>query len=185
MTKHRTKQRNRAAYVRGSAIPIVSPIDPHLPASHSRLSMKPQLPTSPKLLSDPHSELALGRYPSPITEACIPPLLFGISETGSFWPFLPPKCTRPRCALTLPPRLFWSCRRIMHHHTDRLSHQDRKGAARTTYQTFAFTAVPLVSGLLCGAPAPFRSCVVEESSATVSPMVSRPLYQLGPWCWGC
>ena len=156
-----------------------------IPASYARSSMRPQLPTSPKSLSDPRSELALGHYPSPITEACIPTLPLAFQGRAHFGHFYPQNATRPRCKLTLAPRLFWSFRGIIHHHIDRLSHQDRKGAARTNNQPFAFTAVPLVAGLLCGAPAPFRSCVVGESSATVSPMVSRPLYQLGPWCWGC
>ena len=174
-----TKLRNRATYVRGSAIPIRS--DPRsIPASHSRLSMRPQLPTSPKLLSDPHSELALGRYPSPITEACIPTLPLAFQGRAHFGRFYPQNATRPRCELTLAPRLFWSSRCIMHHHTDRLSHQDRKGAARKNYQTFAFTAVPLVGGLLRGAPAPCRSCVVDGSTATVPLTVSRPSHEPGP-----
>ena len=94
--------------------------------------------------------------------------------------FYPQNATRPKCELTLAPRLFWSSRCIMHHHTDRLSHQDRKGAARKNYQTFAFTAVPLVGGLLRGAPAPCRSCVVDGSTATVPLTVSRPSHEPGP-----
>ena len=94
-TKQPTKQQNRDTYVRGSAIPIRS--DPRsIPATHSRPSVSLHSPSIPKSLSYPHSELAYGRHPSPITEACIPPLLFGVSWMGSFWLFLPPKCYTPK-----------------------------------------------------------------------------------------
>ena len=178
-TKQPTKQQNRDTYVRvpqSRSARILDPSQHPIPAHPSAYTL-PQSPNRSHILTPSSPTGAI--HPRSLKHAsrrCFS-AFHGWARFGCFYP---QNATRPKCELTLAPRLFWSSRCIMHHHTDRLSHQDRKGAARKNYQTFAFTAVPLVGGLLRGAPAPCRSCVVDGSTATVPLTVSRPSHEPGP-----